>query len=154
HPERFRFVHKDTGAELVAAVMPLKSDARDAREAPLKTHAVHIGSALNEGVPFADALILAGKKAQVSTPVERESYQDDSLSNTPALRYEALRHRPEGGERVRIVLTRVEFGGSHFVAVVGLVAPMDDYTSLLGALSDFTGFVRLAGIPVSVPTGL
>src|SRR5690606_1354784 len=39
HPERFRFVHKDTGAELVAAVMPLKSDARDAREAPLKTHA-------------------------------------------------------------------------------------------------------------------
>lgn len=154
-PERFVWKHEPTGARLVALVRPLRSQELGARQASLKTHVDRIVDALREGVSFVDAVALVGKKADVSTPLERTFYKVDTLEQLQSVRFEALRHQhAEGGERLRFEVARLEFGGKHYLAVVGLVTPINDYTSLLDELSDFEEFIRFAGIDAKVEPGV
>ena len=152
-PERFIWRHKATGAVLAAYARPLPTQERAYRTAPLKRHVTELEDALIRGLTFENAITLTAQTGAVAS-LERTVLKADRIGSFEALRFETLRTTKVGGERIRVLFSRMEFGDLQYVIVVGLAAPIDDYTSLLDDFGDFVGFVRGAGVDANVGLGV
>lgn len=151
-PERFIWRHKTTGAVLVAYARPLPTQERAYRTAPLKRHVTEIEDALIRGLAFEDAVTLTNQTGGTAS-LDRTVVKADRIGQFEALRYETMRTRKVGGERLRVLFSRMEFGDVQYVIVLGLAAPMDDYTSHLDDFSDFVSFAKGAGVDAKVGLG-